>query len=85
MRLLGVLPGLMLFEAETRASRASVSQALADAGFVVPSVLLARAGEATLALAEIEGFLSVEDVRLAALPWMRRTILGAYAAPVAGD
>ena len=76
---------LMLFEAETRASRASVSQALADAGFIVPSVLLARAGEATLALAEIEGCLSVEDARLAALPWMRRTILGAYAAPVAGD
>jgi hypothetical protein len=48
-------------------------------------VLLARAGETTLALAEIEGFLFADDARLAALPWARRTILGAYAAPVAGD
>ncbi|MEO3471206.1 chorismate mutase [Roseomonas sp. CAU 1739] len=76
---------LVLFEAETRASRAGVSQTLAEAGLVVPSLLLARAGESTLALAEIEGFLSAEDARLAALPWARRTILGAYAAPVAGD
>ena len=76
---------LVLFEAETRASRASVSQALTDAGLVAPSLLLARAEEATLALAEIDGFLSAEDPRLAALPWARRTILGAYAAPIAGD
>ena len=76
---------LVLFEAETRASRASVSQALTDAGLVARSLLLARAEEATLALAEIDGFLPAEDPRLAALPWARRTILGAYAAPIAGD
>ncbi len=76
---------LVLFEAETRASRSGVLQALAEAGLIAPSLLLARAGEATLALAEIEGFVSVDDPRLAALPWARRTILGAYAAPVAGD
>ncbi len=76
---------LLLVEAETRASRAGVSQILAEAGLPVHSLLLARVGEATLALAEIDGFLSAEDARLAALPWARRTILGAYAAPAAGD
>jgi chorismate mutase len=76
---------LMLFEAETRASRASAFQTLADAGLPIASLLLARAGEATLALVEIEGFLESDDARLATLPWTRRTILGAYAAPVAGD
>ena len=34
---------------------------------------------------EVEGFLAADDARLAALPWARHTILGAYAAPVAGD
>lgn len=76
---------LLLIEAESRASRARVTGALAEAGFDVASLLLARAGEATLALAEVEGFLGADDARLAALPWARRTILGAYAAPVAGD
>jgi chorismate mutase/prephenate dehydratase len=76
---------LVLIEAETRASRAAVTQALADAGLAVQSLLLARAEDATHILAEIDGFLTAEDARLAALPWSRRTILGAYAAPVPGD
>lgn len=76
---------LLLIEAEARASRTRVTDALTETGFEVASLLLARAGEATLALAEVEGFLGAEDTRLAALPWARRTILGAYAAPVAGD
>ena len=76
---------LLLIEAEARASRARVTEVLGEAGCEVASLLLARAGEATLALAEVEGFLGADDARLAALPWARRTILGAYAAPVAGD
>lgn len=76
---------LLLIEAEARASRTRVTDALAEAGLVVASLMLVRAGEATLALAEVEGFLGTDDARLAALPWARRTILGAYAAPVAGD
>lgn len=76
---------LLLIEAEARASRAGVTEVLVEAGFEVASLLLARAGEATLALVEVEGFLGADDTRLAALPWARRTILGAYAAPLAGD
>ena len=76
---------LLLIEAEADAPRGRIAQSLADAGLPAPSLLVARAGGATLALAEIEGFLRADDARLAALPWARRTILGAYAAPVAGD
>ena len=76
---------LVLIEAEAHAARSRVLDALAAAGLDVSSLLLARAGEETLALAEVEGFLAADDARLAALPWARHTILGAYAAPVAGD
>ncbi len=76
---------LLMIEAEARASRTRVTQALEEAGFAPTSLLLARAGEETLALTEVEGFLGADDPRLAALPWARRTILGAYAAPVVGD
>ncbi len=76
---------LVLIEAEAHAARSRVLDALAAAGLPVSSLLLARAGEETLALAEVEGFLTADDDRLAALPWARHTILGAYAAPVAGD
>lgn len=76
---------LVLIEAEARASRTRVAQLIEEAGFALTSLLLARGGEETLVLAEVDGFLSAEDPRLAALPWPRRTILGAYAAPVPGD
>ena len=76
---------LLLLEAEAGAQRGRLLQAFAAAGLSVTSLLMTRAGAATLALAEIEGFLGAGDARLAALPWARRTILGAYAAPVAGD
>ena len=76
---------LVLVEAEPRASRSRIAQGFEAAGFTVTSLLLARAAEETLALTEVEGFLGAEDPRLAALPWPRRTILGAYAAPVPGD
>lgn len=76
---------LLLVEAEASAARGRITQALADAGLPAAALLLTRADDATLALAEIEGFLHPEDMRLAVLPWARRTILGAYAVPVAGD
>ncbi|MBR0681762.1 chorismate mutase [Roseomonas eburnea] len=76
---------LLLVEAEPSAARGRIAQALADAGLPAAALLVTRAGEETLALAEIEGFLHPEDARLAALPWARRTILGAYAVPVVGD
>ena len=76
---------LLLVEAEAEAPRARLMQAFAEAGLAVTTLLMTRAGAATLALAEVEGFLRADDARLAALPWARRTILGAYAAPVAGD
>lgn len=76
---------LLLAETGADASRARIGQALADAGLEAASLLVARVGDETLALAEIEGFLAASDARLAALPWARRTILGAYAVPVPGD
>lgn len=76
---------LLMIEAEAHASRARLAQGLEEAGFVSNALLLTRAGAATLALAEVNGFLDAEDPRLAALPWARRTILGAYATPVLGD
>lgn len=76
---------LLLIEAEADAPRGRIAQALAEAGLPGSALLVLRAGDATLALAEVEGFLAADDPRLAALPWTRRTILGAYAAPVAGD
>jgi chorismate mutase len=76
---------LLLIEAEAGAPRARIAGALAEAGLRAAGIIVARAGAATLALAEIEGFLRADDARLASLPWARRTILGACAAPVAGD
>lgn len=76
---------LLLIEAEADAPRGRIAQALAEAGLAGGALLVLRAGDTTLALAEVVGFLSADDPRLAALPWARRTILGAYAAPVAGD
>lgn len=76
---------LLLIEAEPRASRARIAQQLEEAGLPPISLLLARGGEETMVLAEVDGFMVAEDPRLAALPWPRRTILGAYAAPVPGD
>jgi chorismate mutase len=76
---------LLLVEAEAGAPRARLSAAFAEAGLKAGGLIVARAGQATLALAEVEGFLRADDARLASLPWARRTILGAYAAPVAGD
>jgi chorismate mutase len=76
---------LLLLEAEAGAPRGRIAAALAGAGLQAASLIVARAGAATLALAELDGFLGADDPRLASLPWARRTILGAYAAPVAGD
>ncbi|MBR0659163.1 chorismate mutase [Neoroseomonas oryzicola] len=76
---------LLMVEAEAGAQRGRIAQALSGAGFAVTSLILSRAPAATLALAEVEGFLRAEDPRLASLPWARRIILGAYAAPVPGD
>ncbi|MBR0672613.1 chorismate mutase [Neoroseomonas soli] len=76
---------LLLIEAEDGAARGRIAQAIADAGLQAASILFERAEGATLALADIEGFVRQDDARLAALPWARRTILGAYAVPVAGD
>ncbi len=76
---------LLLVEAEAGAPRARIATALAEAGLKAGGLIVARVGAATLALAELEGFLRADDARLASLPWARRTILGAYAAPVSGD
>ncbi|WP_198377049.1 chorismate mutase [Neoroseomonas rubea] len=76
---------LLLIEAEPGAARGRISQALADAGLAVAGLLVTRAEATTRVIAEIDGFLTPGDARIAALPWSRCTILGAYAVPVAGD
>ena len=76
---------ILLIEAEADAPRSRIAQALTEARLDTVALIVTRAGHATLALADVEGFLHPEDARLAALPWARRTILGAYATPVPGD
>lgn len=76
---------LLLLEADADMARARIAQGFEQAGLVVASVLVQRSGAATRVVAEVEGFLRAGDPRLAALPWARCTILGAYAVPVRGD
>jgi len=76
---------LLRLEADGDLARAEIARGFAAAGLALASLLVRRGEAATSALVEVEGFLRPEDARLAALPWARRAILGAYAVPVRGD
>ncbi|MBW8269384.1 chorismate mutase [Caldovatus aquaticus] len=79
---------LIRLEAEAGQSRARLAAALAAAGFAPLSLMLQREGAATLALAEVEGYLAGDAgalARLAALPFARAQLLGAYAVPETGE
>ncbi|HWX49840.1 MAG TPA: chorismate mutase [Roseomonas sp.] len=71
---------LLRLELEPEHSRARILAALTAAG-LAPRWLLRRDVSTPMALAEVEGFLTEDDPRLAALPFPRMQILGAYAEP----
>jgi chorismate mutase len=75
---------LLRLEPAPEHSRARITAAFAAAG-LPPRWLLRRDLPAPMALAEVEGFLTPDDPRLAALPFPRIQILGAYAEPVTED
>jgi chorismate mutase / prephenate dehydratase len=75
---------LLRLEPEAEHGRARISSAFAAAG-LPPRWLLRRDLPAPMALAEVEGFVHPDDPRLAALPFPRIQILGAYAEPVTED
>jgi chorismate mutase / prephenate dehydratase len=75
---------LLRLEPAPEHSRARIVAAFAAAG--LPARWLLRHDlPAPAALAEVEGFLLPDDARLAALPFPRTQILGAYAEPVTED
>ena len=71
------------------ADRARLGAAMAAAGFHVGPIIVRQGvdGSAVCALADVEGFVGDDDLRLAALhgTGCRPTVLGAYAVPVGGD
>jgi chorismate mutase len=75
---------LLRLEPEAGQGRARIAAAFATAG-LPPRWLLRRDQPAPVALAEVEGFVQPDDPRLAALPFPRIQILGAYAEPVTED
>ena len=70
-------------------SRARLSAGMAAAGFAPGATILRRDAGAQVAhaLVEVDGFVTEQDARLAALPDLLRppVVLGAYAVPVDGD
>jgi chorismate mutase/prephenate dehydratase len=69
-------------------SRARLTTALADAGFVASGVLLRRdpQNEVAVALVDLDGFVTDDDPRLANLGALRApVVLGAYAMPIDGE
>lgn len=73
---------LLRLEAGADVSRENFTHMLNEAGLAGRILCLARQGTRSLALAETDGFIAAGDARLAA---HHCVLLGAYAAPVAGD
>lgn len=71
---------LLRIEPEPEQSRARIAAALTAAG-LPPRWMIRRDAPTPMALVEVEGFLDEADPRLAALPFPRLQILGAYAEP----
>ncbi len=78
---------LIGLELHADASRARLTAALTAARLAPSSTILRRDPAATLALVEVEGLVSEDDPRLAALDGVvrRPVVLGAYAVPVDGE
>lgn len=74
--------GFLFLELKQESSRARLAGALAAAGFVASQIITRGAH----ALVDVEGFLTADDPRLAALADLAHpVVLGAYAEPITGD
>jgi chorismate mutase/prephenate dehydratase len=80
---------LIALEMETQISRASLSQTLTTAGFKPLSILLDRPQGAPVAqlLVEVEGFVALDDPRLARIGALQAPplVVGAYAVAIAEE
>lgn len=75
---------LLLLESDSEQSRGQLLSTLAGAGITARLVLVRRAPGISRFLIEADGLILPSDARLAALPFDRARLLGAYAAPLRG-
>lgn len=75
---------LLLLESDSEQSRGQLLSTLAGAGITARLVLVRRAPGISRFLIEADGLILPNDARLAALPFDRARLLGAYAAPLRG-
>lgn len=76
---------LLLLESDSEQSRGQLLTTLAGAAIIARLVLVRRAPGISRFLIEAEGLIMPDDPRLAALPFDRARMLGAYAAPLRGS
>lgn len=76
---------LLLLESDSEQSRGQLLTRLASAGISARLVLVRRSPGISRFLIEAEGLIMPDDRRLAALPFDRARMLGAYAAPLRGN
>lgn len=76
---------LLLLESGSEQSRGQLLTALAGAAISARLVLVRRAPSISRFLIEADGLIMPDDRRLAALPFDRARMLGAYAAPLRGN
>ena len=75
---------LLLLESDSEQSRGQLLSTLAGAAITARLVLVRRAPGISRFLIEADGLIMPNDARLAALPFDRARLLGAYAAPLRG-
>lgn len=75
---------LLLLESDSEQSRGQLLTTLAGAAITARLVLVRRAPGISRFLIEADGLIMPSDARLAALPFDRARLLGAYAAPLRG-
>ena len=75
---------LLLLESDSEQSRGQLLSTLASAGITARLLLVRRAPGISRFLIEADGLIMPNDARLAALPFDRARLLGAYAAPLRG-
>ena len=76
---------LLRVEAPAEMNRARMDAALDAAGLKPRSLLLRRHGDVVQALADVDGFVTSDDSRIAAVKGVRVVTLGAYAVPMSGE
>jgi len=76
---------LIRIEGAADANRVRLAATLVAAGLPARSLIVRRSGETVLALADVDGFVTPDDPRLAAVKARRVVSLGTYAVPMSGD